>query len=299
MVKFGMTDIKDWKNDKLLFKYLSDNLIRGRISLVIGSGVSKYFGLPTWQELIDKLYALKKQTPNTYISKEMQVEYFRESLCENDQDYFLAIQDGLYSKAELDFESLKNLSTLSAIGSLVMASKRGSASNVISFNFDNILELFLKYSGFVTNSRYQTNHWADNSDVDIYHPHGFIPAPPIKQFSDDIVFDLISYSKTIGDESNPWRQHVISIMRTHFCIFIGLSGDDNNLDSLLTRCHETHIAKEEGVLFWGLVFKKNVSKEDKIHWNNRGIFIKEIKLDYEEQIPKELFRICQGAANNR
>lgn len=298
-----MMEISHWENDKMLFDHLASHLLNGRIALILGAGISKSFGLPDWNDLVKKMYEQKKLTPpkSKKVGLEKQAEQFKVNVCKNDDIIFKnSVQEALYIESKLDFKNLKSLNTLSSIAALIMASKRGNASNVITFNFDNVLELYLSYYGFVSNSRYKDKHWTLNADVNIYHPHGYIPAPPIKEFSKDIIFDQESYSKIIGDESNVWRQHVLSILRTHFCIFIGLSGDDSNFDSFLVRARDSHAAIDDGHLFWGLAFLlKDRSKDKANHWTRRGIFPRELSSYKNDTLATDLLKICQTAAKLR
>jgi hypothetical protein len=298
-MKYSMNNMDQWENEVLLYSHLANHLNNCRIVLVLGAGVSEEFGLPNWQKLISDLYKLKGHTENDKLSPEQKILYFKEKLCSNAIDYMSSIQKALYEGYNFDFKNLKNFSTLSALSALIMASKRGNASNVVTFNFDNILELYLSYYGFISNSRILTKHWSANADVNIYHPHGYIPALPSDEFSDKIVFDHKSYMEVIGDDSNPWRQHVLSLFRTNFCIFIGLSGKDSNFESFLYKAKESHVAIEEGQLFWGMNFiLESEDTEVKELWKDKGIFVKEIK-SYSDGIPDCLYKICQVAAQNR
>jgi len=294
-----MNKMDQWENEDHLINHLGNHLNNCRIVLVLGAGISTEFGLPNWEKLISGLYKLKGASENNKLSPENRILFFKEKLCSDEIDYKNSIQKVLYSGYDFDFKNLKNFSTLSALVALIMASKRGNASNVVTFNFDNILELYLSYYGFISNSRILTKHWSSNADVNIYHPHGYIPAPPSIEFSDKIVFDQKSYMGVIGDESNPWRQHVLSLFRTNFCIFIGLSGNDSNFDSFLYKTMESHVAIEEGQLFWGMNFiLESEDSEIKEIWKTKGIFVKEIT-SYMEGIPEYLYKICQTAAQNR
>lgn len=179
-----------------------------------------------------------------------------------------------------------------------MASSRGSVSEVITFNWDNLLELFLSYHGFVTDSVYEETHWANSVDVTVLHPHGYIPINSKEKCSADIVFDQLSYSNVIGDTSRPWRQRLLTILRTHTCLFIGLSGDDPNLDSLLCSCKPQHASRGENTLFWGVRLSTSTDEIEANIWENRGIFCK-IVSNYEQELPEIIFNICQRAALKR
>ncbi len=128
-----MSTRDDWDNENKLTEYLAAQLMGSRLALLIGSGVSTAFGLPMWEELISKLYVSTGETPP--IKKpERQAQDFRTKYHPHDPDGFVsAIRKVLYERVSVDFDSLRKSGTLAAIGSLVMASQRGSASRVITF----------------------------------------------------------------------------------------------------------------------------------------------------------------------
>jgi hypothetical protein len=223
--------------------------------------------------------------------------FFLNKWYQNNYPEFLeAVRRALYDGVGADFQSLRQNNTLGAIGSLVMASQRGSASRVITFNFDDLLERYLRYHGFVVLSAGTERHWGGAGDVTVLHPHGILPFEGSIP-AQELIFDRVSYSKAI-DPTRPWRQEILSTMRTHTCIFVGLSGNDNNLHSMLVTCKDSHASREENSLFWGITFN---TKDDEVlasSWNEVGVFYRRVT-DYEHALPDILFRVCQGAAGVR
>ena len=298
MVRVRMPSVDDFENDSTLLNFLSDQLLGGNLTILLGAGISVYFGLPSWRELIERLFASKRSTvPN--IDQKRQAEYFRNKFYPDDKLGFLnAVKSALYQDVKADFDVMRGHTTLAAISSLVMASKRGSASEVITFNWDDLLEIYLEYHGFVTLSIGEEHHWSGNSDVTVLHPHGLLPLSDRRRPTHDIVFDQLSYTEVIGNQASPWRQLLLSIMRAHTCLFIGLSGNDDNLDSLLMACKQTHASVEEGSPYWGIAFTTSNDEPTTMFWKSRGVFLKQIS-DYDHELPQFLFQICQIAASKR
>ena len=291
-----MTDFEDRGT---LIKYLAEQLTGGRLALVLGAGVSSYFGLPKWDDLLERLYARRGITRDPNLDLKRQAQFFKNEFFKNDKKGFIAtVREELYHGISIDFESMRRYPTLGAIGSLVMSSKRGSASDVITFNWDDLLEIYLGYHGFVTSSIIQDRFWAENSDVRVLHPHGFLPYDPATLGTDDIIFDQTSYTSVIGDETQPWRQHMLTILMTHTCLFIGLSGTDDNLDNLLYRAQKSHAYSTDNTACWGLTFKTAGEQHLCSFWEERGIFCQEIS-DYNSDLPDFLFKICQEAGKQR
>src|SRR3989339_1412306 len=299
MKKRIMITKDDFSDDRILIPYIAKQLAKGRLSLILGAGVSVPFGLPKWEDLIKKLYKAKKTSRPKVISFESLAEYFRSEFYKNDYDgYIKAIHKDLYEGADTSFHALRLNRTLAAIGSLVMASRRGSVSEVITFNFDNLLELYLSYHGFVTKSSSLNDYldWVDYSDVTVYHLHGMIPFDIINQgYSKKIIFDQKSFSEIIGQENNPWRQLVLTLMRRHICLFIGLSGDDMNLDSILCSVHKSHTICVNKTPYWEITFSTDGDPVKAGQWEDRGVFYKNIS-NYEHDLPEFLFSVCQEAA---
>jgi hypothetical protein len=275
--------------------HLSELLSEGRIGLFLGAGISKPMGLPDWNEFVTRLFVTKGKPQPVNLSLERQAEIFKLDCFDTDFDGYLKfLQQELYKSADTSFKKMISNNTLSAIGSLVMSSRRGSVSEVVTLNWDNLIELYLSYHGFTVQSVIDSQHWASLADVIIYHPHGFIPCDG-DNFSKQLIFDQSSYSQTVGDLSKAWNQKILTLIRSKFVIFIGLSGDDFNLDSLISHFSSDHIAKISGCPFWGVTFTKNTNDPSNKIWKKRGVYPVEIT-DYENDLPDFLFKICQGAA---
>lgn len=293
-MNFLMTEHDDFDNENSLLNYLAHQLAEGKIALFLGAGISKPVGLPDWENLIINLFKTQKTTPPSGDFLE-QAEYFRLMYCKDDDPKFLKlVWSSLYNGVSTDFFELRKNITLEALASLVMLSRRGSAK-VITFNFDDILETYLSYHGFVVSSIYNEKHWIGNSDVIVYHPHGYLPFQGAPRFSSNIVFDESSYSQIIGKDK-PWRQQLLSVMSTHTCLFIGLSRKDANFKSLLFDAKDIHASSNENTLFWGITFSTETDEMQRALWQERGVFYKKIN-DYDLDLPVFLFKICQIASS--
>jgi hypothetical protein len=298
-VRVTMATAAEWDEEDTLIKYLARQLNTGRLALILGAGISTALNLPDWPTLLTNLYATKGIPPPAGYDLTRQAENFRSVFFKNDTTAFLrAVHSTLYDGVSIDYEKMLKNATLGALGALVMASHRGSASEVITFNWDDLLELYLEYHGFVTLPVSSEKHWAGSADVTILHPHGFLPFDLNRGTSDDIVFDMMSYGESIGKEDRPWRQRLLSIMRSRTCLFIGLSGNDHNLNSLLMTCKPQHASLNENTLYWGVSFTTSTESIVTTFWEDRDIYCKTIS-DYDKDLPDFLFKICQQAASLR
>jgi hypothetical protein len=289
-----MASLADYEDDETLNKYLSEQLTAGSLTLVLGAGVSTHFGLPSWKKLIGRLFKAKRAaTPKR--DPKRQAEEYRNRYHKNDVKGFLkAVRTALYRDISIDLDAMRSHNTMAAVASVIMVSNRRSGtSQIITFNWDDLLETYLEYHGFVTQSVGEEKYWSKGVDVTILHPHGCLPyAEGRRRASRDIIFDQFSYTKAIGTKGDAWRQLLLSVMRTHTCLFIGLSGGDDNLDSLLERCMAQHASGLDHSLYWGIAF--STSDKDSTFWERRRVFLKTVP-DYKKSLSQFLFRICQGA----
>lgn len=292
-----MRDADSWADQATVLDYLSECLRAGNLALVLGAGVSVPFGLPSWDTLLERLgeKCAKGIVIPSNAKAEVKAELLLTKCYGGDAVRFAeATREALYRTAELDLERLRQHALLGALGALVMASSRGGVAKVITFNFDNVLELYLAYHGFVARSIAQAPELTKRCDVSVYHPHGFLaadakddPLPP------SLVFVQSDYDKVVGDVRNPWHRTVSEVMSTHTCIFIGLSGSDQNVSSLLLSAQEQHASKKLGYPNWAIRFSR--PSDDMLDiWSKRGVH--NVLVDDYAAVPSLLFRICQLAA---
>ncbi len=297
MREIDMGTDHEWENDGLRVGHLAEQLNSGQIGLVLGSGVSAAFGLPLWADLIGRMYLSQGETAPA--SDPMRAaEYFQSKHCGGDhQRFMLAVQSALYAGSDTSFAALRHNDLLGALGALAMTSVRGSASTVVTFNLDDLLEVYLEYHGFVVNVMDARLGWARRSDALVLHVHGVLPSQRTRHLSDKITLDQHSFSGLVGDDANPLRQFVLTIMRARTCLFVGLSGDDQHLDSLLVRANETHAKLKTGTKYWGVWFAKDPDDMHIRQWAARGVYTHRLK-SYDE-LPAVLFQVCQEAAKLR
>jgi hypothetical protein len=298
-----------WTDDNELVRFLGSQMVSGRLALVLGAGISMPFGLPNWPALLQELRKVLRKDPllvanpsvkddpppDCDLKREAEdLRLIYEESGGTTNGFLDHVSSALYSSHRITVESLLENRTLAALGAFVMASKRGRAGAVISFNYDDILEYYLDYHGSVVISVSADKYWAPSADVVIYHPHGFLPKFTTRTRSNDLVLDQESYSKAVGSRELWWEQ-IRLLLRQHFCIFIGLSGNDDNLDSMLKEVNEAHPARAAQLPFWGLSFTTTAADSMSRIMGNRGIFMK--SLNSFDELPDFLFAICREAAS--
>ncbi|NDV57019.1 SIR2 family protein [Bacteroides sp. 519] len=314
----SMGQLSLWEDRSSLVKYLANKLKDNSLSLVLGAGVSNAFGLPGWAELITTIehrIPFKCNSDDVYEKGNELRDYFEEhggySL------YLDAVQAALYKEIKDDFEELNDRKILDAIAALCIPSRRGSVKDIITFNFDNILEIYLRYYGIVSYSPVSGNSWRTNSDVNIFHIHGFLPKDRRETRSESIVFDGKSYKERVDYSNWEWAPQISSLLRCTTSIYIGLSGNDDNMERFVRDSEVHHAYKKTSDLFWGITFIRDKGTQDANHeetmrkiidkwkaWKIFPIIIKNKDDDsaacgrdeFEAQIKSFLYAISQEAA---
>lgn len=302
-----MNDPTMWDDDEYLVSHLAEELVKGRLALFLGSGVSHFFGLPDWDTLVNRisdqvgLPHFDKAKGEDAIHRVQRIK--NESFRHKEKEFMGAVHQALYQGISVDLEKISENKTLMAIGALVMTTRRGSASKVVTLNFDDLLEIYLEYYGFITRSVHEDIHWEGNNDVTIYHPHGFLPlGRSSKERSETIALTtedfhaLMDVSNTKGKN---WRSLLLTLMRTHTFLYIGLSGLDMHVDSLLNGIKDNHPIKNSRIAFHGVRFSLKKDTNHDLVSTQRGFGVYTHQFDDWSELPKFLLKICQIARSKR
>jgi SIR2-like domain len=243
-----------WINERDL-KGLRIGWEQGQLALFLGAGISLAYGIPSWKNLV--LEMLFDQSEHAGRLKVL-FPHYRRALAEWLADYFeynpiiLArmIEDDIRRRAKrkrnaarsdpflsnlqyhlyADYEPIKSPTTLSAVAKLI-AQDPSRIPAVVNFNFDDLLEaelssLGVKFVPAVSDMRHEPGK------LRIIHPHGFIPrkGDPGKK---SIVFTERSYH-ALTDTVFHWAlTEIVSLLRRHTVLFIGMSMSDPSLRRLL------------------------------------------------------------------
>ena len=201
----------------------------------------------------------------------------------------------LYSDPDSDSSMVLASPLLQALGSLLVSSMRGRAGSLISFNFDDLIETYLRLLGFVVRSEPIAPYWAVNADMQVFHPHGLLPRDTSKPVT-KIVFTSADFDEVIGRDDNAWNQSMRSVIGGTMPLFIGLSGEDQRLRSLLAAVKSRHPAIErDGGKYWGVRPTLRTDAEaDVAEWTGHGIAPR--YLDSYVDFPAWILSICQKAA---
>lgn len=257
---------EDWiiKRNELIVDLKDLYKDSGKVSLLLGAGVSCSANLPSWDELISSLfitYLVNSSSDNKelstmrageyveiikHISKTFSEKYLKSALLsarylrtgfstqnQDSKSFMKELQRTLYNKER------KQSELISTIGKLCIPTRTGAkVKSIITYNFDNLVEQHLYNINLKYKSIYLDNNKYSNEQLPIYHVHGFIPENIELENDDsfekmDLIFSEEGYHRMY---SNPyhWSNLIqLSILKENTCMMIGLSMDDPNLRRLL------------------------------------------------------------------
>ena len=197
-ISIGMSRMSEYETWSSLSDYLAKQLTRGSLEVVLGAGTSRHFGLPSWETLIANLYDRHGATPPDK-SETIQAEEFKYRYHRNNQESFLSeVKETLYQGVNIGLDQMMSHHTLSGILSMLLAAGPSARNEVVTFNWDNLLEEYLTLHGRVVIPVYEEKHWSRTADITVFHPHGYLPLKDGLARSEKLIFDQYSYDEIMG-----------------------------------------------------------------------------------------------------
>ncbi|WP_035484850.1 SIR2 family protein [Paraburkholderia phenoliruptrix] len=291
-----------WKESSKVIDYLARRAVDNQLILVLGAGASMGCGLPSWGALVAAAHQFADEKMPEGADAAQAAENLASKLPGGAEEFAKLVGRALYSVKSLTtgaYEAFnENLllenELLSAISALVMLSCRRGHGTVITYNFDDLLETYLAERGLFAYPHIEQPSWFLNEDVSILHPHGFASRrPDVFPSSKTITFTALDFDRQTGQQSNPWRAKLLGLLQSSTPLFIGLSGQDQNLRSVLADVQQTHVSLSAGHPFWGV----RICTDNDAHisiWENRAVWCERVA-DFKE-IPKLLMAICKRSA---
>jgi len=275
---------------------IAKKLNDGNVALVLGAGVSFFYGLPSWRDLLTGLQnnGTGHSIPEIDDYPGWAQQILEELFVGNDSDFLEAVHNGLYGPdAEaLAIQKIADDASLRAIGTMGVGSKRGTVDTIVTFNYDSLLESYFQHHGLFVVPVLSENQPTKKADITVYHPHGFLPHPETGfPKSQDIVLAQSQYDKTVV---TPWESTLENLFATRFCIFVGLSGNDERLVDLLEKVQKRNQhAKVER--YWGYRLCRKPDANIDL-WDKRGVYSVEFD-DLASGINETLLNICRLASD--
>lgn len=207
----------------------------GQNTFFLGAGLGPDVKMPMWTELLGDLMNKAQANSHTAIGS---VDYNDIDKSCNHSALIIGryIENGFSSlndfKAQMHSSLYKNNPKPDSdlYKSIVQAIKTRKVKQVITFNYDDLVETALMNAGMSVHSIFDRSHYS-GSDFPVYHVHGMIPQT--RKIESTPVLSEKDYH-TLYKESFHWSNVVqLHALSSTTCFFIGLSMNDPNLRRLL------------------------------------------------------------------
>ena len=284
-----------YDNDENRRVIASTALRKGYLRLVLGAGVSSAVGLPGWEQLVTDMAVLTEKQPKGKDLAAKSDWLLRKGASGDRKAFADLVRKALYEGYDGSMPGLSTHPLMVALGALSMAGLRGGVSEIITFNFDNLLELYMRYHGFVVRSTSTLPSLSKRSDVEVLHVHGTLPFSNDEPIPRNIVFTEDDFDEVTGDRGDIWNQRISHILRSNFCLFIGVSGDDPNLRSMIRAIRNEHPIRASQ-RYWGFRFSSSEDDDRREMFEKNGIY--QITIPHNN-IPQWLLGVTQLAATRK
>lgn len=282
---------------------LAGYLTSGHLALLLGAGVSHDIKLPEWIELVracEDASGVERDVVGESSQDLMRRLDDVRAAAGDDLAFFQLIHDQLYSSILAEAEGVRGYPDtlltspmLIALGALVMSSVRGSVADVLTLNFDDVLEWYLHLHGFKTQVVESLPRlMGADVDVRIHHFHGYLPLMNSTRRSQWLVLTYQQLLDRISEDAGkPWQVLIASQLQTKVLLAVGTSMNDTDVDILLKRAHD--IVGNGRPL--GYVLGREISTSRKRSLRSLGM----VPVSFEEysDIPAFILRVCQLAAS--
>lgn len=299
-----------YRKNKLEFNKEIYNNIRFPYSFILGSGVDLDYGSGDWNSLIDKM--------NNEIHSEMEIlpihekEYtkFIDSFgiknysvpqvlkLINRKAYYDTIYDNIYDT--FDYTKLNNEDyTLFQIARIINYQNlyfSNEKQNVLTFNYDNLLELLLNKKNSISKSKIKSiynNRFKINNNINIIHVHGYLPYQNNdEKFNKTIVLSNFEYMDSYRDKDKFSSKSLYNQL-DRINIILGNSVSDYQ-EQFIMRAHIKDHPASYSYLFMakGNLGLEWMNEYKKLYFLSLGLIVK-----YFEDIPSIVKEITKYADN--
>lgn len=274
---------------------LAGYLRKGQLALLLGAGVSQGLRLPNWQRLVELCEEACSITPDPSLDLMKRMDVVRRSR-KKSGDFNSLVHAALYSDlgdVKVYPDTLLQNRMLIALGALVMSSVRGSVTDVLTLNFDDVLDWYLHLHGFKTQVVTDLPNLVSASvDVRMLHLHGFLPLSPRFEASDWLVLTHDDLTKRLSPAGGAWSTTISAMLHGKILVSVGTSMNDMDIDVQIRHTHELVDGKRPT----GYVLNRGISEDQAEAMEEWGLV--PVSFENYEDVPEFLLNVCQRAAND-
>lgn len=250
-----------FKNDINAYSIINSiDIGKFRYSFILGTGISSYFNVKKWDDLIadikvslsrslrtseDKLDEFQNNIANTnYVLPQIKKDYDKD-------DYFEMIYDSLYKnfdKQAINIKTNSNLEdqTIYQIANIVSVQTLfNKKQNVLTFNYDNFLEKVfeINFPNINVESIYKSNNEKNDNGIKIIHSHGFLPMENFDNVhKESIVLSSFEYMDTYKEHNSYAYKKLYEQLNTTNLI-VGNSISDYEEQKVFRNHHNEYLSK--------------------------------------------------------
>ncbi|KQM70356.1 hypothetical protein ASE74_23535 [Pedobacter sp. Leaf216] len=304
MNNFGF-ELEELLNDQAkTVGHLGSYLNSGHLGLLLGSGVSAALKLPTWDKLVfaihDEVFPGIRDSVKFYSNAELKelIDDVKDKLAHS--DYLEKIKKFLYDEVDFDFSMAKK-ELLIAISSLIVGKHRGNVRNIITYNFDSVLEWYLNLLGLQVDVFTKAQFLTKSADVIIAHIHGYLPFDGHGKNSKEIIFASEEFTNRMLS-NDYWKEYFYEFFRRHTFLALGMSAESlvKDVCPYLAQMDiwYKHNELTRGMPY-GVAFVSSGAKTEKHITKLLASGIIPILLDKHEDLPVAIFEIVQSALSQK
>lgn len=228
-------------------RHLKEAYKNGNLNFVLGAGISSEFGIPTWDNLLQRLLmtTIEQETekavllskifskifnPSSLIAGRYLEESFKDEKVKN--KFEKHVRDALYETYD---ENAKSLIIDEIIKFCLAPGNSPNLDGIITYNYDDIIETKLREKNLDMpfESVFGQAINPDNNVLKIHHVHGFLPRKGNIGNDNKITLGEFVYHEQYSNTYS-WNNIVqINKFRDKTCLFIGTSLTDPNIRRLL------------------------------------------------------------------
>lgn len=225
-----------------------------KLSLVVGAGISKDFGIPKWEELIENiakdkqvngLNLLRKNKNRLHASKtQVLFQYFAAKLSDKQRNlsegeikntWRNIVRKHLYKKGKSIQNILRDHPYIESFIKIIKDSPM-----TVTYNFDSYIEEILQKKDEPIETRNYETVWDPRLQTKlnqcvIYHPNGFLPKRALEHQSEGLVFCEDEFADQLIETMAGHYASLLHHYSQKTCLFLGISLDDSTLKHLLRQ----------------------------------------------------------------